>query len=78
VLFTQNQTAWPPKLFALPNFWLATLLVLFKDCWEPHKRCLGAACNFQKSDFNLQVVQHLKWLWRRIWNVESVFNPSEL
>jgi len=34
-----------------PIFGLTTLLVLLKDCWEPHKRCLGAACDFQKSGF---------------------------
>jgi len=32
-------------------FGLVTLLVLLKDYWEPHKRCLGAACDFQKSGF---------------------------
>ena len=53
-----------------PNFWLVTLLVLLKGCWELHRRCLGAACNFQKSGFNLLVVQHLKWLWRLAWNVD--------
>jgi len=56
------------------------LLVLLKDWWELHKRCLGTACDFQKSGFNLLVVQHLKWLWRRVSNVDccSQFGGGEI
>jgi len=61
----------PTKTFLVPPiFGLATLLVLLKDCWEPHKRCLGAACHFQKNSSNLLPVQHLKWLRRRVSNVD--------
>jgi len=64
-------TVWPPKLFASRQiFGLATLLVLLKDCWEPHKTCLGAARDFQKSGFNLLAVQHLKWLWHHVTNID--------
>jgi len=74
-------TVWPPNLFGSPKiFGLVMLLVLLKDWWEPHKRCLGAACDFQKSGFNLLVVQHLKWLWRRVSNVDccSQFGGGEI
>jgi len=47
-------------------FGLVTLLALLKDCQEPHKRCLRATWDFQKSGFNLLVVQHLKWLRHRV------------
>jgi len=42
--------------------------------------CLEAACDFQKSGFNLLVVQHLKWLWRLVSNVDccSQFNSGEI
>ena len=54
------------------------LEVLLKYWWEPHKRFLGAACSSQNSGWKPQiqtvwyllVVQHLKWLWRRVSNVD--------
>jgi len=50
-----------PTNFLDPQiFGLAMLLVLLKDYEKPHKRCLGATCDFQKCCFNLLVVQNLK------------------
>jgi len=48
-----------PTQFSVDTFWIIAeqnvlhkiLELLLKDCWGPHKGCLGAACGSQNSSW---------------------------
>jgi len=55
-------TVWPP------NFWAGYATGFIERLLRTAQNVLGRRMRLPKM-WNLLVVQHLKWLWRHVWNV---------